>query len=172
MSKIERQETVFGLLQNLRGLEQLKQLFWTELNYEHINQPLSKRRWNEPTAKTLADDPLLFAGGGENSDFHVIYARLASDRLLLSQQRPVVHQLLKDHPYALFIFSNSRQNLWHFVNIKYDEKTEKRSLFRRITISPEERLRTASERIALLDLATISRDLFGLSPLQIQARHD
>ncbi len=79
---------------------------------------------------------------------------------------------MRDHPYALFIFSNRDQNYWHFINVKYDEKTEKRRLFRRITVSPEERLRTASERISQLDLESARRDLFGLSPLSIQKCHD
>jgi hypothetical protein len=35
-----------------------------------------------------------------------------------------------------------------------------------------ERLRTASERIALLDLESVGADLFALSPLAIQKRHD
>jgi len=39
-------------------------------------------------------------------------------------------------------------------------------------MGPEERLRTASERLSLLDLGAIGRDLFGLSPLAIQERHD
>jgi len=41
---------------------------------------------------------------------------------------------------------------WHFINVKFDNETEKRRLFRRISISQEEKLRTASERIACLDL--------------------
>ena len=160
------------LLKSLRGIEPLKQLFWSELNYERVSQPLSRRGWADTTAKPLADDPLLLAGGGEQNEFHVIYSRLASDRLLLSNERPVVSRLLKDHPYALFIFSNETQNQWHFLNVKYDGKADKRRLFRRITVGPEERLRTASERIAMLDLQALGPELFGLSPLTIQQRHD
>ena len=74
---------------------------------------------------------------------------------------------------VLFIFSNRTQGDWHFVNVKYDsDHPEKRRLFRRITISPYEKLRTASERIAMLDLESIRPDLEGLSPLDIQERHD
>ncbi len=79
---------------------------------------------------------------------------------------------MRDHPYALFVFSNKTQDHWHFINVKYDEESEKRRLFRRITVSPEERLRTASERVARLDLEHATRDLFGLSPLSIQKCHD
>lgn len=172
MPQRERQQSVLTLLKDLRGLDSLKELFWSELNYERVNEPLPRRAWTDTAAKALAEDPVLFAGGGANNDFHVIYARLASDRLLLGQERPVVSRLLRDHPYALFVFSNTAQDRWHFLNVKYDEKSDKRRLFRRITIGPEERLRTASERLALLDLDSIQPELFGLSPLAIQQCHD
>jgi hypothetical protein len=97
---------------------------------------------------------------------------LDSDRVPLGMQRPVINRLLRDFPYALFVFSNRAQNSWHFVNVKYDEEQSRRQLFRRISVLPGDRLRTASERIAMLDLASIGPDLFGLSPLSIQQRHD
>jgi hypothetical protein len=168
--KLERQQAVHDLLHGLKGLEPLKKLFWSELNYDRVNQPLSRRGWKEGVAGLLADDPVLFASGADA--FHVIYARLASDKLLIGDERPVVSRLLQEHPYALFVFSNSRQENFHFLNVKYDDDTQKRRLFRRITVGPFEQLRTASERITLLDLADVSPDLFGLSPLAIQQRHD
>jgi hypothetical protein len=137
-----------------------------------VNQPLSRRSWNQTASNALAEDPVLFAGGGQNNDFHVVYSRLPQNRLLLSQERPVVNQLLKEHPYGLFIFSNQSQDHWHFINVKYDAEAEKRRLFRRISISPEERLRTASERVAMLDLQAIQPDMSGLQPLTIQSKHD
>jgi len=142
------------------------------LNYDRVNQPLSRRGWSQTAANALTEDPVLFAGGGQNNDFHVVYSCLPQDRLLLGQERPVVTQLLKEHPYGLFIFSNQTQDHWHFINVKYDAETEKRRLFRRISISPEERLRTASERVAMLDLQSIQPDMFGLQPLTIQSKHD
>jgi hypothetical protein len=142
------------------------------LNYDRINQPLSRRGWNQTATNVLAEDPVLFAGGGQNHDFHVIYSRLPQNRLLLGQERPVVTQLLKEHPYGLFIFSNQAQDHWHFVNVKYDTEAEKRRVFRRISISQEERLRTAVERVAMLDLQSIQPDMFGLQPLTIQSKHD
>src|SRR5438093_9396298 len=171
MSRAERQQNVLGLLKELRGIEPLKKLFWSELNYQRVNQPLSRRGWTESASKALADDPVLFAGGGEDNDFHVIYARLASDKLLFGGERPVVSRLLNEHPYTLFIFSNAAQDRWHFLNAKYDDTSDKRRLFRRITVGPEERLRTASERISLLSLDGTSTELFGLAPLTIQQHH-
>ena len=97
---------------------------------------------------------------------------MASPNLRRGFQRPVVNQLLRDHPYALFVFSNESQSAWHFLNVKYDEHAERRRLTRRITVRPGEGLRTAAERMALLDLQAISPDLFGLSPMLIQQHHD
>lgn len=168
--KLEQQQAVFETLRSLRGIDPLKQLFWSQLNYDRVSRSLSRRGWKENLADLLVDDPILLASGA--NDFHVIYGRLASDRLLMGDERPVVSKLLHEHPYALFVFSNSRQEHFHFLNVKYDDDLQKRRLFRRITVGPNERLRTASERVALLDLGEVSPSLFGLSPLAVQQRHD
>ena len=167
---MQRQQAVFDLLHHLKGIDPLKQLFWSDLNYDRVNKALSRRGWTDATAGALAEDPVLLASGA--GDFHVVYSRLASDKLLLGHERPIVSKLLHDHPYALFVFSNSKQDYFHFLNVKYDDDVQKPRLFRRITVGPHERLRTASECIARLDLADLSPDLFGLSPLAIQKRHD
>lgn len=172
MTQIKRQQTIFDLLRNFQGTEPLKELFWRELNYERINESLSRRPWTDTVSKVLADDPVLFASGGSDSAFHVIYARIASDTLFLGPERLVVNRLLKEHPYALFVVSNAGQDKWHFINVKYDEEEKKRKVFRRITIGPHERLRTAAERIALIDLEKIGGELFGIAPLVIQKAHD
>src|SRR5204862_1473449 len=110
--------------------------------------------------------------GGEGENFKIVVARLTSDHVPLGPQRPVIARLLRDFPYALFVFSNADRNRWHFVNVKYDATASRRQQFRRISVLPGDRLRTASERVAILDLASIGPDLFGLSPLAIQQRHD
>ena len=161
------QTRILDILQNFHGIEPLKQLFWGELNYDRHDDPISRVDWNEADRSYTADDPVVFATGGGDSGFHLIYSRLDSDRLLLTAERPIISRLLKDYPYALFMFSNSEQTDWHFVNAKFDEEhPEKRRLYRRITIGPTEKLRTASERIAMLDAESLD------SPLEIQSRHD
>ncbi len=148
----DHQENILNILQDFHGLEPLKELFWTELNYDRQNEELSRRNWTDTAKNALTDDPIRFATGGIDDAFEVIYARLNSERLLLTAERPVISKLLEDHPYTLFVFSNQEQTDWHFVNVKYDtEDSKKRRLFRRITITPYEKLRTASERIAMLD---------------------
>lgn len=167
------QETILRLLKNLQGIEPLRELFWTELNYDRQNDQISRWAWADTAKNALAEDPVLFATGGTDDAFHVIYARLNADRLLLTAERPVISRLLQDHPYTLFVFSNQEQTDWHFVNVKYDtDDPKRRRLFRRITVTPYEKLRTAAERIAMLDLASIGPDPEELSPLAIQTRHE
>ena len=172
MPTIDRQDSVLNILQNLRDLDGLKRLFWEELNYERENRPLSPRQWPESARQPLAEDPILFATGGEDNAFHVVYCRLESNALLRGHERPIVNRLTREHPYALFVFSNKERTAWHFLNVKYDEEADKRRLLRRITVRPGEGLRTAAERMQMLDLEAIGPDLFALSPLTIQQRHD
>ncbi|OIP90928.1 MAG: hypothetical protein AUK24_03680 [Syntrophaceae bacterium CG2_30_49_12] len=172
MPVLERKQSVLKLLEQLRGLDALKELFWTELNYERENQPLSMRGWPDSARNALLDDPVLFAGGGEDHAFHVVYCRLASDNLQRNLERPIVSQLIREHPYCLFVFSDSVQSAWHFLNIKYDEKAEKRRIFRRITVRADGGLRTAAERLQMLDLASFGKELSGIPALEIQKRHD
>ena len=165
----DRQAAVLNLLSDFKGLDPVKELFWNELNYERINEPISRRGWTEHAAKSLADDPLVFAGGGENKDFKIIRRATRFRSCAARLQRPVISRLLRDFPYALFVFSNRRSQCWHFVNVKYDDDPKRRQLFRRISVAPGDRLRTASERMAILDLQAIGDQV---SPLAIQDRHD
>ena len=193
MAQVERQQTVLKILQNLHDLGGLKNLFWEELNYERENKPLSMRGWPDSTRKALVDDPILFASAGEDQAFHVFYCCLASENLQRSLERPIVTQLIREHPYCLFVFSDKDQFTWHFLNIKYDEQAEKRRLFRRIAVRQGSGLRTATERLQMLDLTAMSvpatsrrgeqnlafppvkpagSEARALSPLLIQKRHD
>lgn len=177
----ETQERVYKLLHRMPadGLAAAKQLFWTELNYDRASETLSRRNWPDRAHDTLADNPLLLAQhSSQFGSFDVIYAQLAPDQrgrgfpLSLTAERLAVNQLLENHPYALFVFSDTAEKHWHLVNIRYDQKATRQRVFRRIAVGPHERLRTASERVAMLDLSTLSPTLFGLAPLDIQQRHD
>lgn len=156
-----------------RSIDALKQLFWSDLEYTRAVSPLPYHSWPDTTRQyidgTDKDGPiLLFATGGHDNGFHIIYIHLASPTLSLSQEREIVTRLLKDHQDALFVFSNLPQDTWHFLNIKTDDKQSSRLIFRRITVGPRERLRTASERLAMLSLAGRERS----SSLDIRGLHE
>ena len=166
-------EKVYHLLQNIKGLQTLKELFWSELNYNRENQSISKKSWKPLVQKALAKDPVIFATGGADEKFKIVYSQLDNDILLIGQERAVANELLKQFPYSLFIFANREETHFHLVNIKEAvQEDRKRRLFRRISLGPEERIRTASERISLLDLESISGSLLGLSALDILKQHD
>ncbi len=101
MSTLELQQSIYDSLQNLRNLDVLKKMFWSQLNYERVNQALSRRSWTEAVTNELVEDPLLLATGGNNNDFHVIYARLKFEQLSRERERRVVNRLLLDHPYLI-----------------------------------------------------------------------
>lgn len=162
------QRRVLELLESFRGIEPLRRLFWSELNYEQREDPLSRRGWPETISGALAEDPVIFASGGADDGFEVIYCRLI-DRLLLEPERRVIEKLYGEgHDRALFVFSNSNRDRWHFVNTRFSSDEGRRRLYRRITVGPEEEHRTASERISMLDLDGMD----GAYALDILARHD
>ncbi|HOD03933.1 MAG TPA: Eco57I restriction-modification methylase domain-containing protein [Anaerolineaceae bacterium] len=182
-------QQVYDLLQRMsrEGLAAAKRLFWTELNYDQANVPLSTREWPETVQRLLAEEPpLLLAQHKTGSGtFHIIYIRLAEVQhgrgfpLSLVAERLVVKQLLQNHPHSLFVFSDRAARHWHLVNVKFERRQlaagegwVSQPILRRIAIGPEERLRTAAERIAQLDLASLSPNLFGLDALAIQHEHD
>lgn len=104
MSLLELQKSVEKSLQSLKSLDELKRLFWSHLNYERVNKPLSRRGCTTKVDNELEEDPLLLASRGNNNDFHVIYVRFKSNQLSRERERIVVERLLQNHPYALFIF--------------------------------------------------------------------
>ena len=171
MARTQEQDRVLALLQGLDSVDKLKSLFQRELSYERVNQPISTRDWDAAARAPLADDPLIFAAQEQGGDFHLIYVRLDSDHLLLTDERPVIERLLRDHDRALFVFSNRQQNRWHFVNVKVRGK--QRPVLRRITVEPRGSLRTACERITMLDLAPLTGGRFiAPAAAAIQQKHD
>lgn len=166
-------QQVRQLLDELRkGADQrigtLRKLFHEQLNYEYTDKPLALA--DSLGALLVGNAPLLFATGADG-EFHVIYMRFTGNTLSLSDERKIIIRLLNNHPYALFIFSNHAQTTWHFVNVKYETDNTKRRLFRRITVEREDRLRTAVERLSMLDVKRLASHLV-LMPLDIQQMHD
>lgn len=148
-------------LKNLNSLERLTELFCRGLNYGYSGSVISKRKWKEQVADSVKELSLI----GAQADFHIIYCQI--EKLLLGIERPIINQLLKEHPYLLVVFSDSQFTNWHFVNVKYDEELKNRRLFRRIVVGPDERLHTAAQRIHMLEVIDER-----ISPLELQVKHD
>ncbi|MEO7018937.1 MAG: DNA methyltransferase [Ktedonobacteraceae bacterium] len=156
-----------------RSIEPLRALFTTELNYERKNTRLDLSDAKSSELMYVDEAPHLIATGGDG-DFKIIYIHLQKS-LSRVNERTLIAKLLPTVLYALFIFSDAEQKHWHFVNVKESTSTAKSRLFRRITIGPEEQLRTAIERIAMLDLSILAADsaaLAKISALTIQTVFD
>ena len=149
-----------------QSIKPLRDLFTTELNYDYSDTRLNLRDENSSALVYVNEYPRVIATGG-NGDFKIIYIRLRTSLSRVSE-RTLIKRLLPNNLYALFVFSDAEQQHWHFVNVKESGGDIKSRLLRRITIGPEEQLRTAIERIALLDLSTLTDDIATLSALAIQ----
>ena len=98
------QRKVLRLLEDFRGLDPLRRMFWSELNYDRENAPISRRGWPEPASGVLAEDPVVLATGADGG-FEVIHCRLDSERLSLQAERRVMEKLYSEgHDRALFVF--------------------------------------------------------------------
>jgi hypothetical protein len=90
-------------------------------------------------------------------------------------ERKVMEKLRNRYPYALHVFSDAEDQLWHFVNVPHAERAGDKQ-YRRIVVSTDEPSRTATERIAMLSVDDLAEkrqvDPDELSPLDIQDLHD
>jgi hypothetical protein len=163
---------VHRALRNLDGERSLRSLLGRELGYEHKGDRISGDSYPDE----LQGEPTLFATAGREGRFSVIHARFKTpDKLSLMAERKVMEKLRNRYPYALHVFSDADDQLWHFVNAPHAERAGDKQ-YRRIVVATGEPSRTASERISMLsvdDLADERRvDPDELSPLGIQSLHD
>lgn len=182
MSRTTRDpKLIKSILKDLTSIDQLKRLFHN-LGYEIVNgeekKQLPSRKWPANVQLHLAENPLLIATGGDDPThcFKVIHVHLNSESLSADYERVVINQLQKACLYGLFVFSNNAQTHWHFINVIADAQHPNKQILRRLAVGPEEqrfeRLRTAIEVIANLDLDRISHTQGGITPLHIQTAHD
>src|ERR1700722_445661 len=94
----------------------LRQLL-AHLNYSPTEKPL-RLDLREEVRSQLAGSPTIIGTGASDAGFLVIQTQLAGATLSRQLERAVVTALLKDYPYALFVFSNSDDSRWHLLNVK------------------------------------------------------
>ncbi|MEA3375208.1 MAG: DNA methyltransferase, partial [Chloroflexota bacterium] len=174
------------------------------LNYRvlpDLPPPLSTTDWSEAARAAISEDapfgPAIIAEGGGSGrldldfgdgvrpgGFKIIYIPIQEGQtnaapLRLTDERVIAERLMRDdaHPDSLLVFSDPKQQYWHFVNVRRVTRAEaerrglrRRHRLRRIAVGPEDKLRTAIDqfsKIALpLDLADTA------TAQQIHERHD
>ncbi len=159
-------------LRNLDGERALRNLLGRELGYEHQGGKISGDSYPEE----LEGDPTLFATAGREGRFSVIHTSFNTPgKLSLMAERKVIEKLRNRYPYALHIFSDAEDQLWHFVNVPHAERAGDKQYWR-IVVSTGEPSRTAIERISMLSVDDLAEkrqvDPDELSSLVIQDLHD
>lgn len=176
-----KQPRIYEILRQMptAGLDAARRLFSGELGYRLIEKPLVLPDRPSPLGEFLCGAPTLLAScESHEGRFEVIYCRLLhaigqpASTLSLVAERSLIGQLSPEHPFALFVFSDPDERTWHLVNVPHHRGTARHRLHRRIVIGPHHCLRTASQRVALLDLTAVGQDQSLLSPSQVQERHD
>lgn len=179
--------------EELRGptenkVQSLAQLF-SDLNYEVVLEPLSTTGWSKRAQEAVAckcpTPPQILAAAGHHGQFKVIYVPLQagqreSARLRLTDERAIAQQVLSERafPDSLLVFSDPKQQHWHFVNPRLVSETTRgkegerrlRHILRRIAVGPEDKLRTAIERFSHIRLSALEADT--LPAAQIHDRHN
>lgn len=174
----DKPEKIQYLLKKLPKKDEnaLKELFWTELNFNQADDLISVQDWPESLTELLASPPRIIASAGAGDGFKVIHCCIDHEHPLLGIERKIVARLHITYPHSLYLFCNRNADQWHFVNQKYQEKSEsqrkKRTILRRISISADERLRTAAERIFMLNAEEVDIIDGKRLPLSIQKAHE
>lgn len=88
-------------------------------------------------------------------EFYIVLCQI--ERLLKGKERPLAEKVAEHYHHSLVIFTNTDYSEWHFTNIKYvrfEKEGFNRKIrpFRRIIVGNTERLRTASERLTLIEV--------------------
>lgn len=177
------QKKVRKALEELDGERALRQLLERELGYDYEGGLISTDELPAGVEEEVAAEPTLIASTARDGRFTVIHIRLTTPgKLSLTTERRIMERLKKSYPYSLFVFSDSEDRLWHFVNAPLDPEAQApghlsgRKQYRRVVVGPGERFRTATERISLLsvnDLAEKSgQEPEDLAALAIHAAHD
>ncbi len=160
--ELTAKEKIKDSLQSLTSPRQIQYLFCKLLNYPKDDQKITLANWPENKTKLLAkgSTPMVIAS---HNGFKIFYLHLSNLKLQRSEERHLLEQLLQEdkYKYALFVISNFDKSIWNFINAKLEIKgTNKNSwLFRRIRVTSTEPIRTSVDRIHLLDLEFIGKNL-------------
>lgn len=132
-------------IKNLYSLEDLQSLLVESIGFEPENRAVFFD--DKPELQALYRRPAVVAG---LHGFSILALSVAADEgMLKTRQRQAVEALRGRYPFALFVFTDLTQRVWHWVFPKPGPAGGKRTL-RRMEIGNDPRLHTIAERIELL----------------------
>jgi adenine-specific DNA-methyltransferase len=139
------------------------------LNYSYGGGSLPWAGWPDSIRQTLACAPEILA---EQNEFMIIYLRLDSSRLSRGPERSVIRRIYQDDPSfcGLFLVSNKELTEWEFLNARNSQDDAAKILFRRLRVGSDAPLRTATERISLVEISEAEEK--AITAAEIQKRHN
>ena len=166
---IDRLYAIQSLLSRFNSLADARALFCGTLGYTYFDGHLPTVNWPASLREMLHSQPQVIS---DTQGFQIVYLRLNTASLLRSAERAVINRILRDAAsfYGLFIISDAPQKQWEFVNPKQEAGDTSRFLLRRIPVGGSRGVRTAAERLGLIDLD--KPDRIDLQAAAIQKLHD
>ena len=169
-TNLDRRRAIQAALLRLDGVEQARELFCNVLHYGYEDGSLPTTKWPENLKECLVGMPRVVAN---QNGFRIIYLKLPQNRLLRSQERPIIQRIVRDDPTirGLFVVSDIDENEWHLINVKFSKKDSAKTgaIIRRLRVGPREHMRTPVERLAMLDIEVVGEQA---DPQRIQEAHD
>jgi len=158
-TRLEKLQALYAALDSFSFLQDAKYVFSELLNYDLTDEHLPTRGWPKDLAAKLIDLPQILS---YTRGFRIVHLHLKSTSLRRGWERELITRVMRDASdsfYGLFIVSNEPQDQWELVNVKISEGERAKRVFRRIPIGREQGARTATERLALIDLEDKADDI-------------
>lgn len=159
-------------LQRISSVRDARDLFCNVLHYEFEDEQLSTVGWPDKLRESLAPgtSPRIIA---DQNGFKICYLQLADDYLRKGSERQLVQRIIKDDPTmrGLLAISDIDQKQWHLVNAKFEKEEGERVRLRirRMRVGAGQSVRTAVERLAMVDIEFVGEDT---SAAGLQDLHD
>ena len=159
-------------LQRISSVRDARDLFCNVLHYEFEDEQLPVANWPDKLREFLAPGtgPRIIA---DENGFKILYLQLAEDTLRKGHERQLVQRIIKDDPTlrGLVVVSDVKQEQWHLVNaeVRREEGKQERLRLRRMRVGPGQSVRTAVERLAMVDIETAGE---GISAAKLQDLHN
>lgn len=104
-------------LESLKSKDDLQRLFVEVLNFGQESSSVISAL--SPKIKENVKSAEIIAG---QHGFKIIHCELT--KLLKGNEKPVIEQLSKFHPYNLIVFSNAHEGEYHFTSLRPEKKTK------------------------------------------------
>jgi type I restriction-modification system DNA methylase subunit len=168
----DRMRSLQASLQRISSVRDARDLFCNVLHYEFEDEQFATVQWPNKLRECLAPGTVPRIIAGQNG-FKILYLQLAEDYVRKGSERQLVQRIIKDDPTlrGLVVVSDVNQKQWHLVNAKFEKEEGKRERLhlRRMRVGPGQSVRTAVERLAMVDIETAGEET---TAAELQDLHD